>query len=147
MIRVGQTVTDKNNGTCMQAVLASLFEKPLSETINIMEYPENEWYLPFLEWVDNNTNYQYEGVINAHDDKSQTLKALNSMYAIDGFYYGVVPSKNFDGVTHAVIIDRNGIVQHDPNPDEKWQDVNVVESGDLIYWHDFTPKNGFVYDF
>lgn len=147
MIKVDQTVTDEKKGTCMQAVLSSLFEKPLSETINPMEYSETGWCLPFLEWIDNNTKYEYDGVVNSHDDKLQTLKALSSMYAIDGFYYGVVPSKNFKNVTHAVIIDRTGVVRHDPNPDKKWQDINVVDSGDLIYWYIFTPKNGFVYDY
>lgn len=144
---IDQTDISKDSGTCMQAVLASLFERPLSETINVMDYQEEDWHIPFMEWIDKSTKYQYAGVVNAHSDKAQTLNALNSMYAVGGFYYGVVPSRNHDGVTHAVIIDRQGIVRHDPNPDKKWQGVNVVDSGDLIYWYEFTPKNGFVYDY
>lgn len=146
MIPVNQTVVDKVVGNCMQAVLASLFEVDLEKAINVMDLPEDGWHIKFIEWIES-VGYNYSGVINAHTDISQTLKALNSVYAVEGYFYGVVPSKTFDGVTHAVIIDRAGKVAHDPNPNKKWEGVNVVITGDLIYWYLFEPINGFVYDY
>ncbi len=144
MIKVNQTVIDKGIGNCMQAVLASLFEVELSEAINVMELPEDSWHIPFIEWIES-VEYEYSGVINAHPDTRETFKALNSVHAIDGYFYGVVPSKTFEGVSHAVIIDREGKVVHDPNPNKKWEGINVVVTGDLVYWYLFEPKNGFVY--
>lgn len=144
MIKINQTVVDKGNGNCMQAVLASLFEVELDKTINVMDLPETQWHIPFMEWIET-VGYEYGGVIGKHDDNKETLKALSSLYAVGGYFYGVVNSKNFKGVTHAVIIDRQGIIVHDPNPDKKWEGINTVETGELIYWYLFEPKDEFVY--
>lgn len=146
MKAVNQTIVDKGKGTCMQAVLASLFETEIDKTINIMEHPEDSWHIPFMEWLESNTKYEYRGVVNAHDEKELTFDALRSMYAVNGFFYGVVPSKNFKGVTHAVIIDRGGWIVHDPDPSKKWLGINAVETGELQYWYNFEPSNGFIYE-
>lgn len=137
MIKTDQTIVCKGFGNCMQAVLASLFEKELSETINVMELPDDAWHIPFMEWIDS-VGYSYEGVMNACSSAEQNQRDLqDSEYCVGGFFYGVVPSKNFKSVTHAVIIDCNGLVVHDPNPDKKWLGVNIATSKDLIYWYQF----------
>lgn len=86
MKAVNQTLVCKGKGTCMQAVLASLFETEIDNTINIMDFPEISWHIPFMEWLESTTNYQYQGVVSAHDEKELTLNALQSMYAVDGFF-------------------------------------------------------------
>lgn len=146
MKAIDQTLVCKGKGTCMQAVLASLFETDLDKTINIMDFLESNWYIPFMRWLESSTKYEYCGVVNAHDEKELTLDALQSMYAVNGFFFGVVPSKNFEGVTHAVILDRLGCVVHDPDPSKKWLGINTVETRELIYWYDFQPRNGFIYE-
>lgn len=45
-----------------------------------------------------------------------------------------VKSKTFEDVGHSVIMDMDGIVAHDPNTNRLWQDVNILESGDLRHW-------------
>ena len=142
---VNQTIVDKWKGTCVQAVLASLFETKLEETVNIMDFLDTGWQIPFMDWVEDNTPYEYAGVINAHDEKELTYEALQSVFAVKGYFYGVVPSKNFSDVTHAVIIDRGGVIVHDPDPKKKWLGLNPVESGELQYWYLFEPQNGFIY--
>lgn len=137
MIKVYQTVVDEGSGNCMQAVLASLFEKELSETINVMDYPDPGWHIPFMQWVES-VGYSYDGVMNATTEPMQNVMDLQNGECVKGFFYGVVPSRNFKGVTHAVIIDCNGVVVHDPNPDMKWLGVNVVDSQDLVYWYMFS---------
>lgn len=144
MIKVDQTIVCKDKGNCTQATLASLFELPLDDVINIAELPDLDWFTPFTKWI-KSIGYDYYGVINAHSNTVETFKALRSVYAVDGYFYAVVPSKTFENVTHAVIMDREGNIVHDPNPNKKWQGINVVVSGDLIYWYVFEPKNGLVY--
>lgn len=138
---IDQTIVDSEKGNCMQAVLASLFEKTLDETINVIELPEESWFQDFISWVNENTDFTFETIVNAHDDEDYTYNALKSLYAINGLFYGVVPSKVFEGCSHAVLIDRNGIVVHDPNPNKLWQGIDAVKTGELEYWYLFTPKN------
>ena len=146
MKKVNQTVSDKSKGTCMQAVLSSLFETDLDKTIDVMQFPDDAWHIPFMEWVESNTLFEYVGVINSHDERELTYEALQSVYAVKGFFFGVVPSKNFENTTHAVVIDRYGVIVHDPSPTKSWQDKNPVETGELQYWYHFEPINGFAYE-
>lgn len=139
MIKVDQNNVNKGNGNCMQAVLASLFEVNLSDAINVMDYPDPGWHIPFMEWVES-VGYSYIGVMNSADKKDETYSDLLNLESVRDHFYGVVPSRNFEGVTHAVVINRNGVVVHDPNPDRKWLGVDVVDSGDLIYWYLFEKR-------
>lgn len=138
---VKQTLVCGKNGTCMQAALASLFETDINKTIDVMKSSEKNWMPDLIYWVRTNTVYEYKGIVSAHEDSSKTLDALQSLYAVNGFFYGVVPSRNFKGESHALIIDRNGIVVHDPNPDNKWLGVDTVLTKELEYWYRFESKN------
>lgn len=53
---------------------------------------------------------------------------------IDGFVMASVPSRTFEHTGHSVVMDLNGVVVHDPNPNKAWQDINILESGDLKHW-------------
>ena len=139
MKKVDQTVVDKGIGNCMQAVLASLFEKSLVETVNVMDYPEGKWAIPFMEWVES-VGYEYVGTMDPADTTEETCRDLRSLYAVDGYFYASVPSRNFKDVSHAVIIDRSGVVVHDPNPKKQWLGENVVTSEDLNHWYLFEPS-------
>jgi len=139
MKAIDQTLVCKGFGNCMQAVLASLFEKELTETINVMELPEDKWHIPFMNWIES-IGYDYVGVMNSATTKKETYSDLRSQVAVKDYFYAVVPSKNFKKCSHAVIIDRNGVVAHDPNPKKQWQGIDVVESGDLQYWYRFEPQ-------
>lgn len=140
MIRIDQTDTSRETGNCMQAVLASLFEKELSETVNTIVFNDNNWYKHFFSWVES-VGYSYCGVMNQASTKEQTYLDLACLYAVGGFFYASVPSKTHHNETHAVIINRAGRVVHDPNPDKKWLGINVVDSRDLLYWYMFEPAN------
>ena len=122
----------------MQAVLASLFEKELDETINVIDYLDDGWAIPFFDWVES-FGFDYVGVMAPAETVEQSKKDLSSLYAVGGFFYASVPSKNYKGISHAVIIDRNGLVVHDPHPQKAWEGINVVESGDIDYWYLFEP--------
>lgn len=144
MKKVFQTIIDPCHGNCMQAAIASLFDKELDEVPNFVDLP-NWWET--MEKMAKSEGYKSLGVL--YNFKFSSLLHFKSdcfekpkycyEYAIDtlltkddngykyngvnGFFYAVVCSpKNFDfnsQSSHAVIIDRYCNVVHDPNPEYK----------------------------
>ena len=50
-------------------------------------------------------------------------------------------SKTFKDVKHAVVMDLHGKIVHAPNPNRAWQDINVIETGELCGWYCFKKKD------
>ena len=142
---VDQTVVGKERGDCMQAVLASLFEQKFEDTVNMYDYPEGKWVIPFMKWLES-IGYSYDGVMNMFANEAsgigreQAYRDLATNEGVGGYFYGSVASKTFEGVTHAVIIDLNGIVVHDPNPNKAWQGVDTIATKELQYFFLFSRK-------
>lgn len=134
MIKVTQTVTDSGAGNCMQATIASLFEKNLQDVPNFVEYGLTEWQRKLFEYL-GSVGYDYEGMLEPLETKEGTLARLKNTPLVNGFIYAVVPSLNFKDKTHAVVIDMTGVVVNDPHPEKKYEGVNVVETGGLLYWY------------
>lgn len=130
MIKVFQTVTDRYIGNCMQAALASLFELSLEEVPHFRILGPN-WFESFWEFL-KNTPYEYEGSIpNPRalgywgEDRFEKIK---DMTGVKGYFYAVVYSPayfkpeemcTFDAAKHAVIINKNLEIVHDPNPNNQ----------------------------
>lgn len=115
----------------MRAVVASLLGYELEAVPHFVLLPENVWasvYSMFF-WA---VGWEYVGVMNYSKTEPNDLKEEDS---IDGFFYGSVPSKNFAGKGHAVVIDVKGVVVHDPSPTKKYQGENVLETGALEFWY------------
>lgn len=144
MKKVFQTVVDKNKGNCMQAAIASLFNKDLNDVPNFIEYVN--WYEMIenyvksegYEFVDIFYNFKFNSLLHFKTDcfekpkhceeygVSSLLNKVEGEYqykGVDGLFYGVVCSpKNFefnDHRYHAVLVDRFCNVVHDPNPEYK----------------------------
>jgi len=133
MIPIEQQIHDKDAGDCMRATVASLLELPIDAVPHFLRFDGNKWFpvLYYFFWA---FGYEYEGVKNYSATGENDLLFEDS---INGFFYGVVPSRNFDEKTHAVVMDMTGLVVHDPSPTKKWQDENIIESGECIYWYRF----------
>ena len=147
MIKVDQTIVDKGKGNCMQAVLASLFEQKFEDTVNVYDYPEGEWVAPFMDWVES-IGYEYEGVMNMFVnpaspaiEREQAFRDLATHESTGGYFYGAVNSRTFEGVTHAVIINDNGVVVHDPNPSKAWLGEDLIATKELLYIYLFSKKD------
>lgn len=130
MTPVFQSIVDKGRGDCMRAAVASLFDLELVQVPHFILFERYfEVYWAFLRGI----GYSYKGcgyptgIKMGHDIKHHGT--------IGGYVYGVVNSKTFPGVTHAVVLDENGVVVHDPNPNQKWLGINTIETGELQYWH------------
>lgn len=122
MTKVFQTVIDKGIGNCTQAVIASLFDLPLEEVPNFIEY-KGEWSMKlwkFFEERDYDCTWFNPNSRGSKEDKFTLEELLEVDGGVDGYWYASVNSRSLgEGVTHAVIIDKTGTVVHDPNPNQK----------------------------
>lgn len=117
MKKIYQTVIDKGTGNCMQAAVASLFELPLNDVPNFILLKEN-WgnvFRGFFKKHNNECEYFYF----PEWDMEEKKKALKYDGGVKGFFFGVVDSQTFKDVTHAVIVDEELNIVHDPNPNQK----------------------------
>lgn len=131
MKKVYQTIVDSEIGNCMQAVVASLFEIELDSIPNFVEH-ENWGELFDQVYTDNGyPDYIY------FDTRNLSLKLIKNILehdkGINGFFYATVASQTLKGITHAVVIDKNCNIVHDPNPNQlalklNWSDVQQIRT-------------------
>jgi len=143
MTPVYQTIIDGGLGDCMRAVIASLLDKSIEEVPHFLEFGER-WYDTLDEYLDvegytcgiNLYNKNYLRLINPkescfkeekfYNPRILTKTTLNKRFNFNGHYFASVLSPGYfnykDGIdahTHAVVIDNNFNIVHDPNPNYK----------------------------
>ena len=119
MRKVYQTIIDKDKGNCMQAAVASLMDLDLDRVPDFISFGEN-WY---KVWDDfwNDMGYT-NALIQIHKGRHDTklLKRVAKFDGgINGYFYAVVPSQTYLDKTHAVVVDSDLNIVHDPNPNGK----------------------------
>ena len=158
MKKVFQTNTSLHRGNCAQAVVASLFELPLEMVPDFIKWHKyknllskgftmNSMEFNFFKLM--GTGYSMFEPVTI----SETLGLLNLDKGINGYWYATVPSMSFpdEDVYHAVVINDNMKVVHDPNPNQlalkarKKDIVSIVMNGCGKYW-DYTgqDENGLI---
>lgn len=124
MVPVYQEVLNDGNGDCLRAAIASLLEVPLSAVPNFMDLPHNsdeEFWINF---------YAFLGVFGYSDypyfvgDKKWIFDNLDG-YSINGGTLVLVQDWGMD-VLHAVCVDKEGTIIHDPNPNSKGTGMNIA---------------------
>lgn len=128
---VDQAISCGGRGDCMRATLASLLGLELEAVPHFILLPERLWNYVFsmFLWA---LGWSYEGCMSYSKTEPNNLCLEDSF---DGYFYATVPSRNFEGKTHAVVMDMNGVVVHDPSPTKKYQGENVIETGCIEYWY------------
>lgn len=139
MIKEYQTIVDPDKGNCMQAALASLFNKNIKDVPNFIIY--DDYYNILNQFITEN-GYMYVGMLHNKkmsiintptyncfnydawcDEQLLTKENINKFSGVDGFFYASVLSPKYfnwhDGFfnRHAVIIDNKFNIVHDPNPE------------------------------
>lgn len=157
MTPVFQTIIDQNHGNCLQAAIASLFDMKLEEVPHFTE--QKEWYHVFSDFLKTQGIHPYPHSL--HNKKYEMLMhptrecfkeggwyapsiitpgKLQKHSGINGYFYAKVCSPAFfkwdDRIMHAVIIDRDFNVAHDPNPDNK--NILKYPFADLIGYNGVT---------
>lgn len=128
MKTVYQKNIDKDKGDCMQAAIASLFDKDYDEVPKFIELEEGH-HNPLITFL-RTTEYQYEGMLHNPMDKSNLyfptfITQLKKYNGVDGYFYASVYSPKYFNKddaypsTHAVIIDKKFNIVFDPNPENK----------------------------
>lgn len=117
MTKVFQTIIDRGKGNCMQAVVASLFDLKLEQVPNFIELPLDSWWEEFERIFEEN-GHKDISVCVVKDNLNAAKSIMNIDGGINGYYYGVINSRTYDGVLHAVVVDSDLKVVHDPNPNQ-----------------------------
>lgn len=119
MKKVYQTIVDKYKGNCMQAAVASLMDLDLDRVPDFLSFGE-DWnkvwddFWKGMGYTDHLTTIHKEG----HD--TELLKRVAKFdRGVDGYFYAVVPSQTYEDVQHAVVVDSDLNIVHDPNPNGK----------------------------
>ena len=137
---VDQSIIDKQYGDCMRACIASILELPIEAVPHLQCFPEDKWYKVMYNffWA---LDYDFFGTGYMEGPERPVEERLSESPNIDGYVMAAVPSRTWsDGVGHSAVMNLEGVIVHDPNPNRLWQDVNVLESGDLEHWSMFGPK-------
>jgi len=129
---VDQTIIDVENGDCTRACLASILELEIDAVPNFIRYGAS-WFKIFWPFL-KSLGYEYYGVGFPIGDEYPKGHIIRDEPNIDGYVIASVPSRCFENSGHSVVMDLEGLVVHDPNPNKGWQDINVLKSGDLQHW-------------
>jgi len=135
MKKIFQTIVDKNHGNCMQAVVASLFDLELNQVPNFIE--SDSWFIDMMNFF---KKQGYSDICpiykNRHDDKLFLKKVAKFDKGVNGYFYASVPSQTYEDITHAVVVDENLNIIHDPNPNQMALKLNPEDIISIIVVHD-----------
>jgi hypothetical protein len=118
---VGNGSESHERGNCMQAAIASLFELELEDVPNfiILETGKGEANLSMWQFIMDKTGI-FATVFGTFDTPIEKYKEICKFDGgIGGYFYASVKSQTFEGTSHAIIVDSNMNVVHDPNPNGK----------------------------
>jgi hypothetical protein len=140
MTPVYQTIIDPGAGNCMQAAVASLLSLNLDDVPHFRVMGKDEWFQALVELL-NTHGFDYAGLwLNPRDLGSMGVDTpIRDMSpGVNGYYYAAVYSpryfdphdfmkKDIQPITHAVIIDADFNIVHDPNPEYKgWKEYPLA---------------------
>ena len=127
MIAVQQIDLSSGTGDCLRASTASLFELDLNDVPNFML--ADDWWESFNEFV---WSIGYEVV--------RYVGSFDFIATKDGLLLAAIKSNYGKGLSHAVVIDIDGIVVHDPLPTRPNLGLDVTK-GILEHWFLITKRS------
>jgi hypothetical protein len=144
MKKVDQTIVEQGHGNCMQAVIASLLELKLNRVPNFIEF--NKETTPYEEMWEFMNKYGYDMTpidIKIDDRPVSALDVTEIDGGIGGYFYAKVESQTFTDTFHAVVVDSDLKIVHDPNPNRL---ALELEPEDIIQFYTFNDDWYFALD-
>lgn len=143
MKKVFQSKVCSVEGDCCRAAIASIFGKELNEVPplypdhhqahEIMKYFREQGFEPTFY------NRREEGDYSPTGKRYPSIEEVAKYDGgVGGYFYASVNSQTFEGCSHAVIVDINLNIVHDPNPNGlalKLSPKDVVEIIVVGKWH------------
>jgi len=120
MKKVFQSKICKGEGDCCRAVIASLFDKELEEVPEFK--PDGSQGYELMKYFNiQGYDFTYFNRRDGQELQSGVLCPTIEEVAkfdggIDGYFYATVNSQTFSDTTHAVVVDIDLNIVHDPNP-------------------------------
>jgi hypothetical protein len=135
MTKVNQKISDPQVGDCMRASVASLLDLPIEAVPHFLLSGElyHDVYVSFF-WAH---GWEYIGNISGGVDPCE----LKEDQSINGYFPASVQSYLFNGNTHAVIMDCNGVIVHDPSPSKHYNGRKVYGTKELLSWRGFKARD------
>lgn len=136
MKKIYQSTIDKGSGDCMRAVVASLYDLELLDVPNFIEFKENCHIHMMDFFIDKGHEPCY--IYKHNYTTEQMIEIAKICGGINGYFYASVPSQTYEGGSHAVIVDSDLNIVHDPNPNQRClsltkDDVEIIlVVGDFI---------------
>lgn len=112
-------------GDCLRAAVASMFELDIIQVPHFLMFGD-KWYSAFHSFI------WFLGYELSHYETDERFSRKN---LINGCIMTSVKSKTYKKGTHCVLVNSVGRVVHDPNPNKKYKNINIIKSGDLVGWH------------
>jgi hypothetical protein len=128
------TVKGELPGNCLQAAIASLLDMRLDDIPHFMSYGDDDWFKRYKEFL-HESGYHYERTLHnprdiGYDGCHKTWASIiKKLKGVNGYFLATVHSPTYftpelvcafeTTPTHAVIIDRDFNIVHDPNPNNK----------------------------
>ncbi len=134
MTPVDQSIIDKGSGDCMRACVASILNLPLQAVPHFLLNGSAAMYSAVFHSFMHAHGWNWKG--NACHDSILKWKP----YHIDGHYIASVHSRTYEDGSHAVLIDAEGFVTHDPNPNKKWQGESIFSNRNYHYFNTFQKR-------
>ena len=138
MIAADQTIVDKITGDCTRACIASMLDLEIDAVPHFARFEDKRfrsdmWFRVMTSFL-KEFGYKYFGTGWVLSEDRPHGQILNESPNINGFVMATVQSRTFEGVGHSVVMNLEGLVVHDPNPNRLWQGINVIETKDLQHW-------------
>lgn len=143
MKKVFQERVSDVDGDCARAVIASLFDKELHEVPEFK--PDASQGFEIMKYF-KSQGYSYS-CYNRRNDCPSLEDAAKFDGGINGYFYASVKSQTFENTWHAVVVDIDLNVVHDPNPNGLAlklgpKDIDMIMP--VTKWHISKDGLGFV---
>lgn len=137
---VDQSIVDGDDGDCMRAAVASLFEWDLVQVPHFIRFDDWWWMFYWFLW---GAGWHLHGSRRETSDIGNwdgTIRFGSIPETYKGCVLASVMSRTFEGESHSVVMQTDGLVVHDPNPNKAWQGENIIKTGQLLCWDLILPR-------
>lgn len=138
MTKVFQQRVNQGDGDCAQAALASLFDLCYEEVPDFVSNHVNvNMNSAICKWFRDKGHHPCYMNRLPEEDPGRLISIAKFDGGIDGYFYASVKSQTFKSGSHAVIVDTDLNVVHDPNPNQLALNLRPEDVYDILTVSDF----------